>query len=250
VSITEDILISYVLGHLTPEEEAEVEAHLSAHPEDAATVAGYLDSLSVLVMSLPPEPLADGSEAELLARVRGGAEGSADAAEGTPPSVVVLPEPPRTEPSQTEAAPPRRSRILRYGWLGALAAAAVVALLYVTVLTPPDPEAQVAQELQEYQAQPGAVSYTLTGEGQPDPLGTLVRLPDGRVFVALSKPPAAERVYQAWEIAEAPVSLGTFGDRTFLSSAAVAEGNTFGLTLEPPGGSEQPTTPPIALVEL
>lgn len=247
MSITEDILISYALGHLTPEEEAAVEAHLNAHPEDAATVAGYLDSLVALVMSLPPEPLADGGEAELLARVR--AEGSAGAAEGTRPPVVVLPEPSRSGVPRTEAAP-QRSRVLRYGWLGALAAAAVVALLYLTVLTPPDPEAQVAQELQEYQAQPGAVSYTLTAEGQPDPLGTLVRLSDGRVFVALSEPPAAERVYQAWEIAEAPVSLGTFDGHTFLSAAAVTEGNTFGLTLEPPGGSEQPTTTPITLVEL
>lgn len=239
MSITEDMLTGYALGHLTPEEEALVEAHLKTHPEAAATVAGYLEGLAELVMALPPEPLAEGSEAELLARVRAASAASPDA-DDVPP-VVTLPE-----------RPPERAR--RGGgaawWLGALSAAAVAAALYVTVFAPLEPEARVAGTLQEYQAQPGAVSYTLESEGQAEPLGTLVRLRDGRVFVALSAPPREERVYQAWAIADAPVSLGTFDGHTFLSTEAVAEGNTFGLTLEPPGGSEQPTSTPITLVEL
>lgn len=228
MSITEDILISYALGHLTPEEEAQVEAQLRAHPEDAATVAAYLESLSELVLALPPEPLPENGEAELLARVRAA---------------------PEVPGASEQAAPPRRPLVLRYAWVGALAAAAALAV-YLSVFSPLDPDVRVARELQNYRSEPGAVSYTLTGEGQPEPLGTLVRLDDGRVFVALETPPEGERVYQAWDIAEAPVSLGTFDGRTFLSSAAVSEGNTFGLTLEPPGGSEQPTTTPLALLEL
>lgn len=224
MSVNEDTLISYALGHLTPEEEAEVEAQLRAHPEDAATLTAYQELLSELVLALPPEPLPERGEAELLARVR------------------AVPA--------AESAPPSRPPVLRYAWLGALAAAAVVALLYLSVLSPPDPDARVARELQNYQSQPGAVSYPLSAQGQPEPLGTLVRLGDGRVFVALSEPPEGERVYQAWDIAEAPVSLGTFDGRTFLSSDAVAEGHTFGLTLEPPGGSEQPTSTPLTLLEL
>ena len=240
MSITEDMLTGYALGHLTPEKEALVEAHLKTHPEAAATVAGYLEGLAELVMALPPEPLAEGGEAELLARVRAAsATGSPDT--GDLPPVVTLPE-----------RPPERAR--RGGgaawWLGALSAAAVAAALYVSVFDPLEPEARVAQTLQEYQAQPGAVSYTLESEGRAEPLGTLVRLRDGRVFVALSAPPKEEQVYQAWAIADAPVSLGTFDGHTFLSTEAVAEGNTFGLTLEPPGGSEQPTSTPITLVEL
>lgn len=243
MSITEDMLTGYALGHLTPEEEATVEAHLKTHPEAAATVAGYLEGLAELVMALPPEPLTETGEAELLARVRAAATASSPApsdADDLPP-VVTLPE-----------RPPERARGGGGAgwWLGALSAAAVAAALYVSVFAPPEPEARVAGTLQEYQAEPGAVSYTLEREGQAEPLGTLVRLQDGRVFVALSAPPQGERVYQAWAIADAPVSLGTFDGRTFLSTAAVAEGNTFGLTLEPPGGSEQPTSTPITLVEL
>lgn len=230
MSVNEDMLVSYALGHLTPEEEAQVEAQLWAHPEDAATVAAYLESLSELVLALPPEPLPENGEAELLARVRAASEVSA-------------------APEESQSAPQRRPLVLRYAWVGALAAAAALAV-YLSVFSPLDPDVRVARELQNYSSEPGAVSYALTGEGQSEPLGTLVRLSDGRVFVALEAPPEGERVYQAWDIAEAPVSLGTFDGRTFLSSAAVSEGNTFGLTLEPPGGSEQPTTTPLTLIEL
>ena len=265
MNITEDILVSYAFGHLGTEEEAVVETHLNAHPEDAATVVGYLDSLTGLVLTLPPQPLATTGKTELLARVRSAellarvrdadrvaAPIAAPTPEptqqptwthatgATPPPVVVLPRAPETDP-------PRPSVLRRYGWLGALSAA-VVALLYLTLSsTLLDPDARTVRALREYQAQPGAASYAL--EGSEEPLGTLVQLQDGRVFVALGAPPA-EGVYQAWAIGDAPVSLGTFDGRTFLSPDAVAAGQTFGVTLEPPGGSEQPTTTPLALLEL
>jgi len=261
VNITEDILVSYAFGHLGTEEEAVVETHLNAHPEDAATVGGYLDSLTGLVLTLPLEPLATTGKTELLARVRSAEllarvrdadrvsaptatpslePVATDITGTTPPPVVVLPRAPETDP-------PRPSVLRRYGWLGALSAA-VVALLYLTLSsTLLDPDARTVRALREYQVQPGAASYAL--EGSEKPLGTLVQLQDGRVFVALGAPPT-EGVYQAWAIGDAPVSLGTFDGRTFLSPDAVAAGQTFGVTLEPPGGSEQPTTTPLTLLEL
>lgn len=231
MTVTEDILVSYAFGHLTSEGERAVEAHLRAYPDDAKTVAAYLAGLAELVMALPPEPLAAGSEAELLARVRDLAV----------PAETDLPE--RTPSYSTRQ--PRRAA----WWFDVLAAAAVGGL-YVSVFTLLGPDARTARALREYRAEPGAVSYPLVAEGQAAPLGTLVRLDDGRVFVALNAPPSGERVYQAWEIAGAPVSLGTFDGRTFLSTATVTEGNTFGVTLEFPGGSDQPTSTPITLVEL
>ena len=251
MSITEDSLVSYAFGHLNPDEEAVVEAHLSTHPEDAATVSGYLDSLSAMVMTLPPEPALGTGKTELLARVRSAellarvrdAETTPrppyDPTSAAPAAPVVLPVPP-------PSAGRRSSPLRRYGWLGALAAAVLV-LLYLNVSL--DPDTRTARALQEYRTQPGAVTYELNGEG-PEPLGTLVQLQDGRVFVALATPPANEQVYQAWAIADAPLSLGTFDGRTFLSTEAVSEGSTFGLTLEPPGGSDQPTTTPLTLLEL
>ncbi len=235
MSIDDDILIGYALGHLSPEGEAAVTAHLQTHPADAARVAGYLETFAVLALTLEPEALPETGEADLLSRVRQVVPTSAPTPEPDPaavPPVVVL---------------PRRGGRGTVWWLSGLAAAAVLGGVYVTVLSP---DARVARELRAYQTEPGATSYALAQEGQPEALGTLVRLQDGRVFVALDAPPTEPRVYQAWSIIETPESLGTFPDRTFVSAEPVAAGATFGLTLEPPGGSPAPTSTPLALLEL
>jgi len=266
VNITEDILVSYAFGHLGTEEEAVVETHLNGHPEDAATVSGYLDGLTGLVLALPIESLGATGKTELLARVRSAellarvrdadrvsvptaattaATTAEPSLEPTPPATDAAPPPVMRLPPEVEPRPP----ILRYAWLGALSAA-VVALLYLTLsATLLDPDARTARALRGYEARPGATSYVLEGAEASDPLGTLVQLQDGRVFAALGAPPTGG-VYQAWAIGDAAVSLGTFGGRTFLSPGAVAAGETFGVTVEPPGGSEQPTTTPLTLLEL
>ncbi len=236
MNVDNDMLTLYALGHLTPEGEAAVELHLQRHPEDAALVAGYLEALAGLVFELPPEALPEDGEARLLARVRGSTQGY------RPPAVIVLPAP----DAPLDEARPRAPNV----WLGVLAAAAVVVLLSLTVFRLPASNLVAAWQLQRYQNQAGAVSYTLESEGGATRLGTLVRLGAGQVFVALEEPPAAGQVYQAWDIAEAPTSMGTFAGRTFLSEAAIAQGHTFGVTLEPPGGSEQPTSTPITLAEV
>lgn len=158
--MTDDILISYALGHLTPEEEAAVELHLQRTPQDAATVAAYLDMFADLVFALPPEPLPQNGEAVLLARVRGASQ--------TPklPSVIVLPAP--------EPALGRRPQ--RLGVWSLLAAAAVVALLYVGVRVVPTTDPFLVWQLQRYEGQPGATTYALAEAESERPLGTLVRL--------------------------------------------------------------------------
>lgn len=239
MNVTEDVLLSYAMGHLSPEEEAAVELHLQRHPADAATVAGYLETLTELVFDLPPEPLPEDGEAQLLARVR------ASAQTYRPPAVIVLPAPPLERTLELS----RRGRTAEV-LLGVLAAAAVAALFCLTVFKEPVSDAVFAWQLQRYQNQPGAVSYALEAQEAEGQLGTLIRLGSGQVFVVLNAPPESGRVYQAWDIAEAATPLETFGGRTFLSRAAVPQGHTFGVTLEPPGGSPQPTSAPITLAEL
>ena len=253
MTVDQDMLVSYALGHLTPQDEAAVATYLETNPEDAVLVTDYLESLADFASQLTPETLPETGEADLLTRVRGEASEAAPITTPETPGKQVDPQaetPPDTYPEPPPVIvvppPPRRN----VWWLAGLGAAAVAALLYFVVFPLVDPEVTYTQELEQYQTEPGAVSYTLTQEGQAEPLGTLVRLQDGRVFVALDAPPTENRVYQAWNIGDAAVSLGTFAERTFLSQAEVPVGNTFGLTLEPPGGSDQPTTTPLALVEL
>ena len=250
MTVDQDTLVSYALGTLTPQAEAEVAGYLSEHPEDAALVSGYLEGLADFALLLPPEPLPKTGEADLIARIRGTASsapvirdappqagaqtGPSDASAPKPPPVIVVPKRPHN-PNL---------------WLAGLGAVAVAAMLYFAVVTFTDPDVRYARELEQYQAEPGAQSYALAVDGEAQPLGTLVRLQDGRVFVLVDAPPANDQVYQAWNIGAAATSLGTFGDRAFLSRDAVPLGNTFGLTLEPPGGSEQPTTTPLTLLEL
>lgn len=236
--MTDDLLLGYAMGHLTPEEEAAVELHLQRTPQDAAKVAAYLDTLADLVFDLEPEPLPQGGEAALLARVRG------TPLSAKPPPIIVLPVP---EPHREVA---RQRRALPPGTWSVLAAAAVVALIYLGVRVVPTTEPFLAWQLNRYESQAGAATYVLAAAEGERPLGTLVRLSSGRVYVSLDQSPNAGQVYQAWDIAEAPVGIGTFDGRHFLSDAAVSEGHTFGLTLEPPGGSEQPTTTPITLLPL
>ena len=230
MSIDNDILMGYALGHLTSEDETAVVVHLRTHPEDAVRVAAYLETLADLALTLEPEALPEAGEADLLSRVRETAPVPEPVAV---PPVVVLPE--------------RRGGRGSLWWLSGLAAAAVLAGVYVSVLSP---DARVARELRAYQTEPGAVAYMLAQEGQAEPLGTLVRLGDGRVFVALDAPPTEPQVYQAWSIVGTPESLGTFSGRTFVSEEPVAAGATFGLSLEPPGGSPAPSSTPLALLGL
>ena len=245
MNVDQDMLIEYALGTLTPQAEAEVASYLAAHPDDAAQVAGYLESLADFALLLPPEPLPESGEADLLARVRSAAE-QPPPTTPAPHDVQIEPEVLRPPPVIVVPPQPRGPNL----WLAGLGAVAVAALLYFAVVSFTNPNVSYTRELQQYQNEPGAVSYTLTQDGQAAPLGTLVRLQDGRVFVSLDAPPTDNRVYQAWNIGNAATSLGTFTSRTFLSQAPVPVGNTFGLTLEPPGGSDQPTTTPLTLVKL
>ena len=216
----EDSLVAYALGTLSPREAAEVEAYLEAHPEAARTVRDYLTVLSELVMTLPPEPVPAGAEKALLARVRRGTPEENGEATGEVPS-------------------------WRW-WLGAGMAAKVAAGLWLSrPVYPPE----VRERLRFYSAKPGATeSPLLDPEGRP--VGTRVTLPNQQMFLAFDKVPPEERVYQAWCLSEGEArALGTWEGYTFLAEA-LTPGGTLAVTLEPPGGSPQPTSEPQALVPL
>lgn len=140
-------------------------------------------------------------------------------------------------PERRQLAMPRRpSR----RWLGLALLTAALAGVWFGFVQPRLQEDLIAQQLREYQARPGAVTYTLRSSAGE--VGTLVRLANNQLFVVLEAPPEANRVYQVWEIRDDSArSLGTFDQRAFFVSEPLAMGSRFGLTQEPPGGSEEPT---------
>ncbi len=107
--------------------------------------------------------------------------------------------------------------------------------------------------------QPGAVTVAIgdaTGE-HPAAVGTLTLIPDGgaTLTVANLPPPPADSTYQAWLIVGgAPISAGTFAvdatgqGRHLIADAAPGSLEAVGVSLEPSGGSEQPTPGNIILL--
>ncbi|MPY67315.1 anti-sigma factor [Deinococcus sp. SDU3-2] len=209
-----DDLLAYALGTLSPAEAARVEADLDRDPALRAELRADLDALALLLDDLDPQavPVSAGAEQTLLARVR---------AEGSPgPGAAPIPLP--------SARPPRR-------WPVAVGLVAALALVFVLL---PRPQ---ADPLEAYLETPGAVERSLESDGER--VGTLVQLPQGRVFVQLSRPLPPQRTYQLWRIENGtPVSLGTF-ERGLL--VTLAPGSTLAVSVEPPGGSPQPTTTPL-----
>lgn len=209
-----DDLLAYALGTLSPAEAARVEAELDRDPALRAELRADLDALALLLDDLGPQaaPVPADAEQALLARVRaGGPSGSGAAPAPLPP-----------------ARPPRR-------WPVAVGLAAALALAFALLPRPqPDP-------LEAYRTAPGAVERPLESGGER--LGTLVQLPEGRVYVHLTRPLPPERTYQLWRIESGtPVSLGVF-ERGLL--VTLTPGSTVAVSVEPPGGSPQPTTTPL-----
>lgn len=227
MTIDQDQLTAYALGILPPEEEVRVRAAIEADPSLRAQLDADLAALVALSESLPDSPVPAGAEDRLLARLH------AERAATSPSAPLVTPLP---APSQAVSPPARRPLWPLLATLGL--AAAVTAVL---LMRPVDPVSQYANT-------PGAITESLEAEGKN--LGQLVRLRDGRAYVYLSSAADAGRVYQLWQIVGGkPASLGVF-DGQGIEIKGLEAGATIAVSVEPTGGSEQPTTTPILVRQL
>lgn len=227
----ESLVASYALDALDPSRSAEVEAHMATCPqcrELADSLRETTVGLSEGLETPPPSALRD----RILEAVRV----ESDAAATT------------TEESEEHRLPrrPRRRAVLAGGF--ALAASALVA----TGLVVARPwRSQEEKDIDEVLAADDAREYTTTWRSARI---TAVRSPSlGSAVLEVEDLPAAPsgKDYQAWTMeAEGPVSAGLVhpdddGDSRTLLSAGSAEGAA--ISLEPAGGSEQPTTVLAAL---
>ncbi len=252
MTVDADYLVAYALGTLSPEASVEVERVLERDPEARAEVRAMQDSLTGMVLELEAVALRPGAEERLLARVRLQGSSGQNPTSAVPPRVT---EPPASAP-QT---PVSRTSVLevtsaRPRWALSAALGGLAAVLALAVVLPNLPfvkENRIQAEFNSYVSRPGALTQALL-DAKGQSAGKLARLATGAVYVLLDKAPSSERVYQAWKIAKGnkPVSLGVYSGRNFLTSSVVAQGETFAVTVEPPGGSDQPSSAPIAVAQL
>ncbi|GGK12733.1 anti-sigma E factor [Deinococcus malanensis] len=232
MTVQSDHLLAYALGQLDPVETARVEAELQADPVLQAELQQHLDALTTLVddLDLAAVQVPADAEERLLARVRAEEAGTAPHLQAVTPSSI---SPHAADPVPAlHTGPVRR----KSWWVPAgLSLAAALALAFF--LRPAE------DPVSRYARLPGAVTKPIETPGEQ--LGTLVRLADGRVYVHLKRPPADGRTYQLWHIRDGqPASLGVFAGDGLLTGS-LPQGATLAVSVEPPGGSPQPTTEPL-----
>jgi anti-sigma-K factor RskA len=222
--IDRDVLLEYVMGALTPEREKEVAAYLRQNPEDAAWVRDMFEAVSEVALDQEPVSVPASAESDLLKRIRKEGE-----AKGKVSSKL----------SEREK---RGSRF--WGQLG-IGLALGVALFFVgqRFLFPPAPT--LAERLEQTCNESGVICEVLT-DADGNEIGTLAKRQDNTLLVVMNEAPPQGQVYQGWEIAESGItSAGVYAGQVLEITAPLTDGSTFGVTLEPPGGSPQPTSTPI-----
>jgi anti-sigma-K factor RskA len=234
----EDLRDAYVLGALPEGERTEFERYLGAHPElqpEIEDMGAFAGLLALSVPELEPSP-------ELREKIMHTVE-----AEAMPPAEA-----------------PTRAR--RPSWLAglwnavgarglALAAAAVLVVgLFSWGMLLQGEVRDLQGRVQSLQSQPeGPQMIALGGAGTEQGVrAKLVTLEGDRaVLVAENMPPAPEgKTYQIWVIkGDTPKPSGLFEPKGN-SIAAVVENPVEGadavaVTIEPEGGSQEPTTDPM-----
>jgi anti-sigma-K factor RskA len=241
----EELLALGAAGALTPEETVELDRVLAADPEAAAEYAAMLDDITALgesVAEAPPARL----RAAVLEAVAAEAQVGAFAPPAGEPAQPVQPQPP-AEPHIAPVVPIHRRR----WWIPATAVAAAIVLVVGALIVTRDADAPTDELMAEVLDDNEAVTVELTGaDGElrlvkSEAHDATVLVGDGVVV------PAEREVLQLWAIADGqPASMSIFrpadnGHVEVLMEGTEPEGVLYAVTVEPEGGSEQPTTEPI-----
>lgn len=260
-----DLLFAYAIGATDPDEAARVEVYLRDHPEAAAEAAEIAAAASLLMGGVkrrePPAMLRQ----KVLDAAR---------AQRPAPKLTALPKP---SPS-----PSTRKTISRPLWAWASTAAAVVLLVMnvfwmnqvselrarQTVLEQTNQDQLAALQAASQAQITDAMTIMVTGTKSElmDDAGemrAMVMWQPGKseaLMFTHSLPPLDEsRTYQLWllDAGGTPISAGTFtvdsdGRATLIFDAQTALDalGGFGISVEPMGGSQAPTTTPLAVGQL
>ena len=264
-----DLAAGFVLGALTPEEDAAVRDHLASctepHPE-IGELGGVVPYLAGSVEPVEPPAALRSRLLAAAAAERPVAERSAPAVATAAPAAPAAPIP--FPPADERAARPSRLTTWAMGIAAALAIAVLGAwnLQLQARLSDVEGSLTAATAYQEGVAdvlavatQDGAQVAILTATADAPTLaaGLAATGPDGTVVLSMHDlvPTTGTQVYEAWVIVgeAAPVPLGGFkvgaaGTGVFRGTMALAEpGAVLALTLEPGPGATTPKVPVLTI---
>lgn len=255
----EELLPFYALDALSDEERKLVEEYLTEHPEARQQVRDMGPAASALPYGVapvePPRRVKEG----LMARVALDTEAQANRAREISPQ------------------PSRRAFSFESFFRAFSLATAAIAIIWVIALNLQVSrlrseitalnERLVAQSqsldqiIQNMPQTNPVITVSLRGtDEQPQAQGQLIANPNDQsaVLVISGLPPLAPgRTYQVWLIGEAPVSAGLLtvdekGQSVLIitSEEAIGSFNSVGISIEPEGGSPQPTGAIVVLSDL
>ena len=214
------LIAPYVLGALTADELRVVRAHILSCDECMIEADGYARDASSLLLTVDPAPVPEGFEDRVFARV--------------------------TDERAVPSTAPRRKR----RW--SLAAVMSVVLLIATValgVALLDTRNDLAESERVLAAVVGTEGLELTGTNGA--VAKMVPTDDGSVFVASGLPePPEGRTYQLWLMrGDEVTSGGTFDSSDGFARVevprSVEQFERAAVTVEPAGGSEEPTSEPV-----
>ncbi len=237
----DDLRDAYVLGALPDDERASVEAYLALHPERQAEVDDLVGVAGLLALA-PPE---QDPPADLRRRLM-----------GVVGSEAVSPPTPQRRPASS--------------WLGrfggfrnlALGAAAVlvVGLLSWNVLLQGDVQdlrGQVEQAQRANQAQETREIALGGAWAEQGARAEVTALQDDRAILVVEDMPSMpeDRTGQVWVIRDdKPLPSGLLDPSGNMAATAITTplrgADTIAVTIEPAGGSDEPTSDPVLVQEL
>lgn len=241
---------AYAVDAVDERERALFEAHLAECAECRAEVAGLREAaaqLSALSADAVPPPALRERVLDEITRVRP-LPPLPDGASGEPPAVQATDD-------ESPAVPLRRRRWFPAALVGAAAAIVLVGGVVIDQATQDETSQVQLTVADRVLAAPDAERVSLDLDGAS---ATLVRsrAEHRAVLVTRGMPAAPQgRVYQLWlqtpQGTMRPAGLMPAGsDQKVVLDGDASRAIGAGITVEPEGGSQQPTTEPIALFDL
>ena len=271
---------AYVLNALTDDERRAFEARLAGSDDLTEEVTGLTETTLLMAHALEPVTPSASVRAGLMAAIASTPQlprldESTSTSTSTSEHRATTAEPARVPTPEVEAAESERAGgtvlaptgAARARWftrpVGILAASAAAAALFFgggavigQLTAPAQQEQQQASGIEEiYAAEDFQRAVTDVSTGGTAALVWSNELQRSAVVVDGLTSLPGDQTYELWYINESGAApAGTFGVSssspvTQVLDGTMQQGDTIGITIEPQGGSESPTTDPIAVIQ-